>query len=222
MAHGKKSEGFPSHVERLHMSEGDAKRHKTRCEYYCKNPKGYCHKHGGRCEGSAHCKHYFEVDHKRDDESKSVNVIISNKNTGFTGIKEIPLKNLVLLGIDINEVEKSAVKAMDFYKNEHELEYPVVVEYRNDRYYVSNHIDQYIAALKLGLDSVPCEMGTDKEISDRDMIRKKGTLVWDNNVKDVGVIIKCNARKVEIRYDSGQTRLYEIITALDKKILKAL
>ena len=221
MANSHRSEGFPSHVEALHMSEGDTKRHRTKCEHYCNNPKGYCHKYGGRCRGSAHCKHYCEIKHE-PEESKPVNAETSSKNIAFTDIKDIPLKKLVLLGVDKNEAEKNAIEAMEFYKKEQVLGYPVVVECKNDRYYVSNHIDQYIAAVKLRLDSVPCEMGTDKEISDRDMIRKKGTLVWDNNVKDVGVIIKCNARKVEIRYDSGQTRLYETITAVDKKILKAL
>lgn len=222
MANTQRSEGFPSHVERLHMSEGDTKRHKTRCEYYCNNPKGYCHKHGGRCEGSAHCKHYVEVHHKRDEKIKPVNIVTGSQNTQFCGIKEIPLKKLVLLGIDRNEVEERTVEVMDFYRNEHELEYPVVVECRNDRYYVSNHIEQYIAAVKLGLENVPCEMGTDNEISERDLIRKKGTMVWGNDVKDVGVIINFNARKVEIKYDSGKTRTYDTIIALDKKVIRLL
>lgn len=56
--------GTPSHVEYLHMAEGDKKRHKSRCiEYDKKNSTCRCVKspyYTSRCGGSSHCQYYKE------------------------------------------------------------------------------------------------------------------------------------------------------------------
>lgn len=56
--------GTPSHVEFLRMSEGDKKRHKSRCiEYDKKKDVCICTKSPlfmMRCSGSSHCHYYKE------------------------------------------------------------------------------------------------------------------------------------------------------------------
>mgnify|MGYP004509116147 CR=1 FL=1 len=56
--------GTPSHVEYLHMAEGDKKRHKSRCiEYDKKSSTCRCVKspyYTSRCGGSSHCQYYKE------------------------------------------------------------------------------------------------------------------------------------------------------------------
>ena len=58
--------GTPSHVEYLHMAEGDKKRHKSRCiEYDKKNSTCRCVKspyYTSHCGGSSHCPYYKEKD----------------------------------------------------------------------------------------------------------------------------------------------------------------
>lgn len=56
--------GTPSHVEYLHMAEGDRKRHKSRCiEYDKRSATCRCVKspyYTSRCGGSSHCQYYKE------------------------------------------------------------------------------------------------------------------------------------------------------------------
>lgn len=56
--------GTPSHVEYLHMAEGDKKRHKSRyIEYDKKSSTCRCVKspyYTSRCGGSSHCRYYKE------------------------------------------------------------------------------------------------------------------------------------------------------------------
>lgn len=56
--------GTPSHVEYLHMAEGDKKRHKSRCiEYDKRSATCRCVKspyYTSRCGGSSHCQYYKE------------------------------------------------------------------------------------------------------------------------------------------------------------------
>ena len=51
--------GTPSHIEYLHMSEGDKRRNLSRCIYYEKHEKR-CRKIYTRCTGSSHCPFYHE------------------------------------------------------------------------------------------------------------------------------------------------------------------
>ena len=51
--------GSPWHVEKMTRQEGDARRHKSNCKYYCKN-KNYCAYRFEQCPGSAHCDYYVE------------------------------------------------------------------------------------------------------------------------------------------------------------------
>ena len=50
--------GTPWHVEVLHKSENDERRHKSRCIRY---NGGYCTFYSDRCTGSSHCRYYQEV-----------------------------------------------------------------------------------------------------------------------------------------------------------------
>ena len=53
--------GTPWHVDRFVREEGDPKRHRSRCAFFCKsNPySSQCGMHG-HCIGSAHCQFYRE------------------------------------------------------------------------------------------------------------------------------------------------------------------
>lgn len=51
--------GTPWHLETLHMSEDDERRHKSRCIHYKKANKS-CAKFKTKCPGSAHCDYYKE------------------------------------------------------------------------------------------------------------------------------------------------------------------
>lgn len=50
--------GTPWHVEVLHKSENDERRHKARCS---RNNRGYCTFYSSNCKGSSHCRYYQDV-----------------------------------------------------------------------------------------------------------------------------------------------------------------
>ena len=51
--------GTPWHVDKFSRSEGDERRHRSRCIYYRKDDS-YCCKEIMRCMGAAHCENYKE------------------------------------------------------------------------------------------------------------------------------------------------------------------
>ena len=54
-------QGTPWHVETLKRSEGDRRRHKSKCRNY---ENGMCTHYNFRCPGSKHCDTYVELIHQ--------------------------------------------------------------------------------------------------------------------------------------------------------------
>jgi len=72
--------GTPWHTEKMCRTEGDGKRHKSKCKYYVK-VENHCSKCVSRCIGSAHCSYYVEL--SSEDIAKRVKT-----NTAKRGPKE--------------------------------------------------------------------------------------------------------------------------------------
>lgn len=60
-------QGTPWHLERFHRVEGDERRYKGRCKYYC-DSNNQCAKRNGKCIGSGQCEEY---DAMTDEEFKA-------------------------------------------------------------------------------------------------------------------------------------------------------
>lgn len=60
--------GTPWHTEILRRSEGDAKRHRSRCIHYISGSK-QCRCRNSRCIGSAHCDYYREPEPEVTNEA---------------------------------------------------------------------------------------------------------------------------------------------------------
>lgn len=73
--------GTPWHVERMHRQEGDDRRHKSRCEYYCLGNNN-CEKRHGKCIGSAHCEEYKELSNIEIKQRQLRNKNLNKKKTG--------------------------------------------------------------------------------------------------------------------------------------------
>lgn len=59
MSKANRMTGIAWHVETLHRSEGDVRRHKNRCIHYCSETKE-CDLYPAKCHGSSQCKYYQE------------------------------------------------------------------------------------------------------------------------------------------------------------------
>ena len=73
--------GTPWHIERVHRSEGDDRRHKKRCKFY-KYESNYCSYRCIKCIGSAHCGEYQAIsDEEFKKRQKEQNKKKAKKNT---------------------------------------------------------------------------------------------------------------------------------------------
>ena len=61
--------GTPWHVEKFTRSEGDEKRHRSRC-FYHSTKDNYCIKYCEKCRGSAHCDYYTETPPEKAEYQK--------------------------------------------------------------------------------------------------------------------------------------------------------
>ncbi len=68
---------------------------------------------------------------------------------------------------------------------------------------------------------VKCKLNPEQENTRKKLIRK-GTLVWGNDINDVGEVIDYNMPIISIRYDGEIIKKYNIYLAVKKGILRPL
>lgn len=181
------------HVERFERQEGDDRRHRSRCVNYKGKPHGYCSYYCGKCRGAVHCSHYAEKTVEQEEVTVPTVAKKIQAAVAFKGIKELKLSEIVVDKMFINRPPK-------------EKKISEVIEYYK----------------KLGLETVPAEMGTEEEIKERDAIRRVGTLVWQQKHAEVGEVMEASLSKVTVKYDDGRERTYDIHMALETKNIRVL
>lgn len=216
--------GTAWHVERFERQEGDDRRHRSRCVNYKGRPDGYCSYYCVKCRGAAHCSHYAEKAVEQDEVTAPTVAKKTSAAVTFKGIKELKLSEIVVDKMFINRPpkEKKISEVIEYYKKHGELDKPIVVSIENGKYKLQDKYLRFVVAKKLGLETVPAEMGTEEEIKERDAIRRVGTLVWQQKHAEVGEVIEASLSKVTIKYDDGRERTYDIHMALETKNIRVL
>ena len=212
-------QGEACHLEFLHMEEGESKRHRARCIYFNKKNE-YCSAFCGKCRGSSHCDKYSErLVTEKSHESKR---ILDSELKAFSGIKVIPMSDIVIhKNFDI-PTRKKLQEQIDYYNKHGNFDKPIVVDIIRNKYVLVDKYLRYYAAKQLGLSSISAEMmSCDKQLL-RDKLRNKGTLVWSNIHSDVGEVIGYTIDKVSIKLDNGKCVDFNIHQCLEKKALEIL
>ena len=109
-------QGEACHLEFLRMEEGESKRHRARCIYFNKKNE-YCSAFCGKCRGSSHCDKYSErlVIEKSHDSKR----ILDSELKAFSGIKVIPMSDIVIhKNFDI-PTRKKLQEQIDYYIEHH-------------------------------------------------------------------------------------------------------
>lgn len=72
--------GTPWHTEKMTRSDGDERRHRSRCEFYDKKAK-YCSQTLSVCYGASHCLYYQEKIEEEEAKLTPSTVKTSSKNS---------------------------------------------------------------------------------------------------------------------------------------------
>ena len=104
--------GTPWHVETLTRTEGDPRRHRSRCVYFRKED-AYCCKYEFRCFGSAHCDSYKEKTRienhrpqRRHTQRKKDNPLAQpSKTVAVTQEEPVPAESLFPSGSTVEHVK---------------------------------------------------------------------------------------------------------------------
>lgn len=124
--------GTPSHIEYLHMQEGDTRRHKSRCiEYDKKKDVCMCTKSANfllKCGGSSHCEYYKEESNQTLDD---INLLFDNQIN-----KSKP---------EIKVIDKKQINQCSSCKSKTEREW-LIVTYHNNGRYIKNKLSTYRCA----------------------------------------------------------------------------
>ena len=118
--------------------------------------------------------------------------------------------------------EKKIAEVIEYFNEHGELDKPVVVCIEDGKYKLQDKYLRLIVAKKLGLETIPAEMGTEEEIQERDAIRKIGTLVWQQKHAEVGEVTEVTFSRDTVKYDDGRERTYDIHIALESKNIRVL
>lgn len=217
--------GVPYHLEHLHKKEDDDRRHRARCMYYNGKDTSYCSYYCGKCRGSAHCIKYRErVCFSTDEIDKELILQQGNsKKQKFEGIKYISIDEITYDSkIASNPSDSKVQKIIKYYKENGELDKPIVVECDGNSYKLKDKYLRYYVAKKLNLVEIPAEMGTKDEVKERDKLREIGTLVWHKKYSEVGEIIAVTLQQVTIRFDNSKVQNYDIHKCLRMNTIRVL
>ena len=215
--------GVPWHTEKMVRREGDDRRHRTRCKYYKKDSDKYCKYYCGKCRGAAHCSHYIE-EKTAPQEEIQVSTNKKNKPESFDDIRSINMGDIIIPSYlrKTSPTPKKLNNIIEYFRENGELDKPIVVDIKNDKYILKDKYLRYCAAKTLGLCKIPAEMGTKEEIKNRDALREMGCLVWNQKMGEVGQVNKITLKTVRVKYDSGAEISYDIHKCLSSGTIKLL
>ncbi|MBP3371837.1 MAG: hypothetical protein J6L88_04855 [Clostridia bacterium] len=212
-------------MEVLRREEGDERRHRRNCIYFIKKD-GYCEKRNMKCVGSAHCMEYkrkniekkeFGTKAVRKDsvERKKVNQVHP-----FDGVKLIALKDIYVDEKAFDEPSQRKVqKIIEYYRNYGELDEPIVVACKDDKYIVTDRYLRYYAAQKLGLTLVPARIGRYGDVHYEKKLHRHGQSVRHKKY-GMGSIVDSDEKQVKVLFESGKEIVFSIKSCVEMRILK--
>jgi len=195
-------------IERIHRAEGDERRYKGRCRYYCDE---YCRQRATKCGGSAHCEYYEEI-------SENAGTVFLNAKKPFKGLKEIKMSDILVPEHRFAEPSKEKLFALrDYYLENGQLDKPIIVSCEDDKYVLEDKYLRYYFAKQANRTTIFArygEKGCDKA---EEPFRKVGTRVKTSH--KTGTITKVELQYVTVTFDDGWTKQYDLFTAVANKAL---
>lgn len=132
-----------------------------------------------------------------------------NRVFEFEGVREMPFGYVKVLKASKPKQEK--VEALiEFYRTNHKLDKPITVSCQNGEFILEDKFLRYYVARELGLQFVPCEIGTRKENKEKDKLRTLGAVIYDSNENDTGVVEDVTLSSVRVKFSSGAEKWYDI------------
>ncbi|MBQ8717196.1 MAG: hypothetical protein IJY43_05060 [Clostridia bacterium] len=196
------------HPVRIHPAEGDERRYKGRCRYYCDK---YCQRRATRCGGSAHCEYYEEI-------SQNDSTVLTVSKKPFADVKEIDMSDIIV-PTHFSKPPKEKIHALRDYwvENDGQLDQPIIVSCQGDKYVLEDKYLRYYVAKELNQSKIYARCGKKGCDKEEKLFRKEGTRV---KVFDkMGAITKVELEYVTVTFDDGETKRYRLITAVANKTL---
>ena len=227
MGNLEKMVGSPWHVEKMTRSEGDDRRHRSRCIHYSGKQEGHCDYFCVKCRGAAHCEKYAENQIQNNELSQDNNTNLAKKTAScikFAGIKYIPM-NLIVPDNKFRDKipkEKKIREVKEYIRINGQLDKPVAVTCNGSFYKLQDKYLRYYVAEELGLKEIPAETGNAEELANYDKLRTLGTIVWVKKYGEVAEVIGFSLSQTTLRLDSGKEKIFDIHRSLETKTIRIL
>lgn len=211
--------GTPWHVEIIGPT--DEKRNKSRCIYFShtNGRDGHCSIKCCRCTGSSHCDQYRE--RSLGCQGTYVNGFQKLENTrAFQGIKKIKMSDISLGNKKWGNPSKDKVEELlDYYLEQGELDKPVLVSCKGDKYILEDKYLRWYVANELGLKEIDAQFGSERNRMEEEL-RKVGTKVYHNprlksKSNGSGTVIKVSLHNLWVAFDNGETVKYTFPQCID-------
>ena len=154
--------GTSWHVE--FIGPTDEKRNKSRCIYFShiKGRDGYCSIKCCRCTGSSHCDQYKESSLGGQVTCANVPPRIE-KPRAFQGIKKIKMSDISLGNKKWGKPSRKKIEdLLDYYLEHGELDKPILVSCKGDKYVLEDKYLRWYVANELGLKEIDAQYGYEK------------------------------------------------------------
>lgn len=211
--------GTPWHVEIIGPT--DEKRNKSRCIYFShtNGRDGHCSIKCCRCTGSSHCDQYRE--RSLGGQGTDVNIPPRiEKPRAFQGIKKVKMSDISLGNKKWGKPSKDKVEELlDYYLEQGELDKPVLVSCKGDKYILEDKYLRWYVANELGLKEIDAQFGSERNRMEEEL-RKVGTKVYHNprlksKSNGSGTVIKVSLHNLWVAFDNGETVKYTFPQCID-------
>lgn len=196
--------GTPWHVEKMTRSEGDDRRHRSRCEFYSKKTK-CCSKTCGSCYGASHCPHYKENETiiLNDDSSVTPKEKTNIEVASFEGIKMVSIS---MIKVDANKFKKPSVEKINevanYVKTHGTIDKPISVSCKGSIYWLEDKYLRYYVAKQEGLKEVPIKISTEKQNHKIDRLWRVGTKLKHKTLGE-GIVSESTEKYIIVKFKSG-------------------
>ena len=197
-------------IERIHRADGEERRHRRRCRYFC---EGDCRRYARACCGSAHCDGYVA----RAENNGAASPEVAPRKP-FQGIEEIDVADVVVPPHRFLTPSTEKIMALrDYYLENGELDKPIIVSCKDGQYVLEDKYLRYYLAKEVGMTGIYArcgEKGCDKA---EEPFRKVGTRV--KTPKGTGTVVAVGPKYVTVSLGEDKTAKYDIARAVASNTL---
>lgn len=199
----KSVDGGSVHI--IPWNSSNRQRHRSRCVYYLGGEEKHCSYVHGRCRG-ANCPYYKENVLNKQIVAKSI-----LDREPYYAQKTIPMSDIELNRYIRQSISNAEIQSsINYYKINKKFKDTIIVGCQGSKYFVRKNAVNFLAAKELNHSEIEAiVIASEQAIATCAKSFKAGSLIWDKQNNDAGIVMTSNKKNIIVKLDSGDVITYD-------------